>query len=281
MLDDTTPSRPSFPTSARLIPILALGALGFAAFLMLAPSSSPTPTLTASPAPAEGSIAVVELFTSQGCSSCPPADRLLSAIAADPKIAGRVVPLAFHVDYWDYIGWQDPFSSPDWSKRQKQYAQAYDSNRIYTPQVVVNGTDEMVGSEERKVRAAIAKALAEKPPVDIDLAVEQTPGGLRAKITASHAAALPRDADVLVALVENGLVTKVGRGENGGRTLKNDAVVRRLQRAFALAAAPGGRATGSVDLPTGTATAGRKLGVAAFVQDPKTRAIQGGVIRWL
>lgn len=277
MLD--TPS--SSTSSSRLIPALALGALALAAFLMLrSTSTSPAPTLAAAP-PAAGSIAVVELFTSQGCSSCPPADRLLSAIAAEPALAGKVVPLAYHVDYWDYIGWTDPFSSADWSARQKQYAQAYNTNRIYTPQVVVNGTEEMTGSEERKVRAAIAKALAEKPAVDLDLTVEKTPGGLRAKVTASHAEALPRDADVLVALVENGLVTKVGRGENGGRTLKNDAVVRRLQRAMVLGAAPGGHGTGSVDLPVGEATAGRKLGVAAFVQDPKTRAIQGGAIRWL
>lgn len=276
MLDTSSSSR-SF--SSRLIPALALGSLALAAFLMLRNSSS-TPVSAAAP-PAAGSIAVVELFTSQGCSSCPPADRLLSAIAAEPAFAGRVVPLAYHVDYWNYIGWQDPFSSADWSARQKQYAQAYNTNRIYTPQLVVNGTAEMTGSEERRVRAAIAKALAEKPPVDLDLTVEKTPGGLRAKITASHAAALPRDADVLVALVENGLVTKVGRGENGGRTLKNDAVVRRLQKAFALGAAAGGSGTGSVDLTVGEATPGRKLGVAAFVQDPKTRAIQGGAIRWL
>jgi len=266
-------------SSSRLIPALALGALALAAFLMLRTSPS-TPAPAAAP-PAAGSIAVVELFTSQGCSSCPPADRLLSAIAAEPALAGKVVPLAYHVDYWDYIGWTDPFSSADWSARQKQYAQAYNTNRIYTPQVVVNGTEEMTGSEERKVRAAIAKALAEKPAVDLDLAVEKTPDGLRAKVTASHAGALERDADVLVALVENGLVTKVGKGENGGRTLKNDAVVRRLQKAFALGAAPGGRGTGSVDLSLGEATTGRKLGVAAFVQDPKTRAIQGGAIRWL
>ncbi|MEP7009753.1 MAG: DUF1223 domain-containing protein [Acidobacteriota bacterium] len=278
MLDTPTSSTSH---SARLIPALALGALALAAFLMLhSPSQSSTPALAAAPPPA-GSIAVVELFTSQGCSSCPPADRLLSEIAAEPAFAGKVVPLAYHVDYWDYIGWTDPFSSADWSARQKQYAQAYNTNRIYTPQLVVNGTEEMTGSEERKVRAAIAKALAEKPAVDLDLTVEKTPAGLRAKVTASHAGALPRDADVLVALVENGLVTKVGRGENGGRTLKNDAVVRRLLRAFALGAAPGGHGTGSVDLQVGEATAGRKLGVAAFVQDPKTKAIQGGAIRWL
>ncbi len=160
---DSPPSSRSF--SSRLIPALALGSLALAAFLMLRNSAS-SPAPAAAP-PAAGSVAVVELFTSQGCSSCPPADRLLSAIAAEPAFAGKVVPLAYHVDYWNYIGWQDPFSSADWSTRQKQYAQAYDTNRIYTPQLVVNGTDEMTGSEERKVRSAIARALAEVPPVDL------------------------------------------------------------------------------------------------------------------
>src|SRR6185295_6297026 len=111
------------------------------------------------PAPAAGSSSapiVVELFTSQGCSSCPPADRLLSTLRSDP----RVVPLAFHVDYWNYIGWTDPFSSARWSQRQQAYARAFASNRIYTPQLVVNGTSECVGSNEGEGRQRIAKAEA-------------------------------------------------------------------------------------------------------------------------
>jgi len=91
---------------------------------------------------------VVELFTSQGCSSCPPADRLLSKLSRDPRLAGRVIPLAFHVDYWDYIGWRDPFASPRWSQRQKDYARVFRSNRIYTPQLVVSGSTEGVGSQD-------------------------------------------------------------------------------------------------------------------------------------
>src|SRR5688572_22165851 len=83
---------------------------------------------------------LVELFTSQGCSSCPPADKLLSALRSDPQMAGRVIPLAFHVDYWNRIGWEDPFSSAQWTGRQQRYARALgNGSRVYTPQLVVNG----------------------------------------------------------------------------------------------------------------------------------------------
>ena len=113
----------------------------------------------AAPAPETGPI-VIELFTSQGCSSCPPADRLLSRLASDPKLAGRVIPLAFHVDYWNYIGWQDPFSSPRWSERQRSYGRTFRSNRIYTPQLVVGGRTDCVGSQEGEVMKKIGEALA-------------------------------------------------------------------------------------------------------------------------
>jgi hypothetical protein len=95
----------------------------------------------AAPAP-EASPIIIELFTSQGCSSCPPADRLLKRLAGDP----RVIPLSFHVDYWNYIGWTDPFSSKRWSERQQGYARAFRSNRIYTPQLVVSGRTGASGS---------------------------------------------------------------------------------------------------------------------------------------
>ena len=103
-------------------------------------------------------VAVVELFTSQGCSSCPPADRLLSKLARDPRYQGKVIPLSFHVDYWNSIGWTDPFSSNRWSERQRVYAgRVFHSNRIYTPQVVVNGRSECVGNSEGEVTGRIAR----------------------------------------------------------------------------------------------------------------------------
>src|ERR1044071_3542181 len=108
------------------IPLALISLVALVAAISCGASSAP-----AAPAPAAGAAPVVlELFTSQGCSSCPSADRLLTKLAADPQLAGRVVPLSFHVDYWNYIGWQDPFSAASWSNRQRRYAQAFGSSQI-------------------------------------------------------------------------------------------------------------------------------------------------------
>src|SRR3954467_1004983 len=108
--------------------------------------------------PAEGPV-VLELFTSQGCSSCPPAERLLSKLAAAGTLGDRTVaPLAFHVDYWNDLGWADPFSLPAWTERQHQYARALGGNRVYTPELVVGGATGMVGSDASAVRQAIQRA---------------------------------------------------------------------------------------------------------------------------
>src|SRR5687767_4325331 len=107
---------------------------------------------------AEGPV-VIELFTSQGCSSCPPADRLLTKIAKAGEHGSRkVVPLSFHVDYWNGLGWEDPFSSSAWTRRQNQYATALKESRVYTPELVVGGIAGMVGSHAQAVATAIEKA---------------------------------------------------------------------------------------------------------------------------
>lgn len=228
---------------------------------------------------AERGVAVVELFTSQGCSSCPPADRVLSKLAKDPAYAGRVVPLAFHVDYWNYIGWQDPFSDRRWSERQERYAQAYGTNRIYTPQLIVNGGDEMNGGDERRVRRSIEKALATVPAARVTLAARREGGSYRVEVEARHDGALMRDLEVWVALYQHGLSTAIGRGENARKTLENDSVVRRLERVFVLPAAAGSTARGEIQFAIDPAWPAANLGLAAFAQDPKTREIRGAAHR--
>ncbi len=223
----------------------------------------------------EGGVAVVELFTSQGCSSCPPADRVLSKLAKDPAYAGRVVPLAFHVDYWNYIGWQDPFSDRRWSERQERYAQAYGTSRIYTPQLIVNGGEEMNGADERRVRRAIEKALATEPAARVTLGVRREGSSYVIQVEARHDGALVRDLEVWVALYQHGLSTAVGRGENARRTLENDSVVRRLERGFLLPAAAGASARTELRLAVDPAWPAGNLGIAAFAQDPKTKEIRG------
>jgi hypothetical protein len=246
------------------------------ALLAVAPPSSEGP----------GGPVVLELFTSQGCSSCPPADRLLSRLGRDPKLAGRVIPLAFHVDYWDYIGWRDPFDSPRWSQRQQGYARAFHSNRIYTPQLVVDGHTECVGSEEGQVMGRINDALAAPPAGRVTLAVDPpTPDGrLRVRVGAKVGRTVvpnnqKTDLDLWVAVWETGLVTPVGAGENASRTLHNDYVVRRLEKALTVPGTAGAERSGEVVLGVDKRWKTAELGVAAFLQDPATLQIYGAAAR--
>jgi hypothetical protein len=252
--------------------------LSLAALAIVAAAPSPSPTSgTANPV-------VVELFTSQGCSSCPPADRLLTQLGQDRELAGRVIPLSFHVDYWNSIGWRDPFSSADWSGRQSRYSEALKlGNRVYTPQAVINGKSECVGSEEGEVRQRIAAAL--KAPADGRVALRLAPeaGSVKASVDASMIgnASAARGLDVWVALYETNLTTAVGRGENAHRTLRNDYVVRRLVKAFTLPATPGAAHSGEVALVLDPSWKRGDLGVAAFLQDPATLAIHGAAAQRL
>lgn len=202
---------------------------------------------------------LVELFTSQGCSSCPPADELLRRIAHDPNLRGRAIPLAYHVDYWDHLGWRDPFSSRDWSQRQGEYVRAMRLNSSYTPQVVVNGAREMVGSNAQQVYRAIEEESKRAPDANVNVRAE----GGQVIVRASA----PRGGvEVLVAMFENGATTNVLRGENGGRTIANDAIVRQLVR---LSSFDGkGTIEERVKLPRG-----KTMGAVAFLQDVKTRRV--------
>lgn len=258
-------------------PFLKLSLLALV-LIVLAPRGSAGEAGKASPG-----IAIVELFTSQGCSSCPPADRLLSKLAGDSRYEGKVIPLSFHVDYWNYIGWTDPYSSSRWSDRQKHYAaRVFRSNRIYTPQVVVNGRTECTGSQEGKVLDRITDALATEPAGRVSLALEPpTPDGhLHVKLGAKLAkAAGPGNLDLWVAIYENGLSTPVKAGENASRTLRNDRVVRRFEKAFTLPAAAGTEKSGEIVLGLDKRWKLENLGVAAFLQDPATLAMHGAAAR--
>jgi len=271
---------PAHPRAIALIAAAAVLAAVALAVLVAAPSR------VRAAAPANGPV-VVELFTSQGCSSCPPADRLLSKLGSDPRFAGKVLPLSFHVDYWNYIGWQDPFSSPRWSARQNDYARAFRSDRIYTPQAVVNGTSECVGNDERAVLSRISAALEKAPAGEVRLTVAPAASdsihgpvavGVDARIARPGAR---RALDVWVALYQTGLDTPVRAGENASRTLHNDYVVRRLEKAFTLPSAPGSQHAGEVKLAVDPSWNRSALGFGAFLQDPVTREIEGAAAQRL
>lgn len=166
--------------------------------------------------------AVVELFTSEGCSSCPSAEALLNEVSREArKQSKRVFCLAWHVDYWDHLGWKDPYAKREHSVRQRVYGRALNSTRLYTPQMIVNGEDAFVGSRRRSARSAIGKALSATPALGVRLSLS-APG--RAAYTLSGE--VPPGARVLLCWAERGLESRIERGENSGKTLAHDGVVR-------------------------------------------------------
>lgn len=214
---------------------------------------------------------VVELFTAQGCSSCPPADQLLSRMMKEPGLEGRLIALGYHVDYWNFGGWTDPFSTGDWTDRQKAYVKELAIRDAYTPQAIVDGRAVCVGSDERELRRLLAEAAA-LPAGRVDLALRRDGSKVVADVTAAPPAGGKGPYDVTLALVEDGLETAVKAGENAHRTLHDDFVVRRLQKLFKLRDAEA-RDTASVRLERGWKPGNMRL--AVFLQDPATRAIVG------
>ncbi len=162
---------------------------------------------------------VVELYTSQGCSSCPPADELLGELAGQPG----VLALSFHVDYWDYIGWKDPFAAAQYTERQRDYAAKLGLRYIYTPQIVVDGRHDVVGSKRRAVTRAIEESAKTEPAVTVTL--EDADGG-RVRLSAGTAPA--GGATVWLVTFDDSHKTQVARGENSGRALTNSNVVREM-----------------------------------------------------
>jgi hypothetical protein len=226
-------------------------------------------------APPGESVVVLELFTSQGCSSCPSADKVLSDLGVDPERKDKVLPLAYHVDYWDYIGWKDPFASSRWSDRQRRYGKhAFDTRRIYTPQLIINGRDHLVGSNRSSVHSRIDAASR------LAAAAEIKASATRAAhtITVKGQVHMIRDAgklDVLIIVFESKLNTRVSRGENTGRTLKNDFIVRRLVRASSFEGKIGTTANLDTQINLDPAWKPQNVGIAVLVQNTETMAVAG------
>jgi hypothetical protein len=175
---------------------------------------------------------VVELFTSEGCSSCPPADELLQRLAETQPVAGaQVIALEQHVDYWNRLGWADPFSAEQFSARQGVYADTFGSTGVYTPQMIIDGQTEFPGGNQTKARDAITAA-ARTPKASITLARNGAPKPEGVPLSVRVEKLPPTNADdtieVLLAITEDGLRTDVPSGENAGRSLTHAAVVREL-----------------------------------------------------
>ena len=168
-----------------------------------------------------GAPVVVELFTSQGCSSCPPADDLLAELAHRPDI----IALSLHVDYWDYIGWKDPYGSPLMTERQRRYAEELGLRYVYTPQMVIDGRTDVVGMRRGEVLDAIETAARKRKAVAVNFVPSD---GGKVVIPAGHAP--DSGATIWLAVYDEGYETAVSRGENAGRTVRNANVVRSLER---------------------------------------------------
>ncbi|MCT8972297.1 DUF1223 domain-containing protein [Microbaculum marinisediminis] len=169
---------------------------------------------------------VVELFTSQGCSSCPPADAVLGEMAD----RGDVLALSFNVDYWDYLGWKDTLASPDFTKRQKAYAHARGDRAVYTPQAVVNGMMHAVGSDRTDLRNAMQSTGDRLDTKAVDLALRRDGGAM--VIETGKARGLlsrPKPATLWLVVFDDEKTVKIERGENRGKTVTYSNVVRRIE----------------------------------------------------
>jgi hypothetical protein len=218
---------------------------------------------------------LVELFTSEGCSDCPPADALLGKLdRSQPVRNAQLVVLSEHVDYWNDIGWKDPYSSHEFSVRQGDYAHRFRLDGPYTPQMVVDGEAQFVGSDERRAIEAIGDAAkAEKVPVNLSsIHLEGSTLAVRVESGPLASQASSGSAKVLVALADDSDETKVSRGENAGRILTHVAVVRILTQVGTIDS--GGAF--SKDVKVGTENANpRNLRVVAIVQEIATRRVLG------
>ncbi|MEP6540209.1 MAG: DUF1223 domain-containing protein [Bryobacteraceae bacterium] len=202
---------------------------------------------------------LVELFTSEGCSSCPPADVLLESLdRAQPVEGAEIVVLSEHVDYWNQIGWTDPFSSSRYSQRQQAYARRFRLDGGYTPQMVVDGTTEFVGSDGRRAIADIGKAARTAKAA---VRILPTEDRSRVRIEVEGAA----NAEVFLAVALNEAVSQVMRGENKGRKLTHVAVVQSLTQIGKVAA--NGSFSREIELPADKKADPKGYRYAAFVQE--------------
>lgn len=214
--------------------------------------------------------ALVELYTSEGCSSCPPADQWLTRLKTQGNQFGNIVPIALHVDYWDYIGWKDNFANPAFAKRQREMAALGHARGVYTPQIAINGQDTRSWLSDSRFKSEIASINRMPAKAEIRLAVNSTTAKslqISTNIQTSEAGPLV----YYLALQENNLQSTVNAGENRGELLRHDYVVRQWLGPFKVGAE--GKISASHEIPLQPAWKQPDLSVVAFVQNSATREI--------
>lgn len=218
---------------------------------------------------------LIELFTSEGCSSCPPADALLERLDKSQPVRGaELIVLSEHVDYWNDIGWKDPYSSHEYSERQSAYAAQFGLGSIYTPQMVVDGHFELIGSDERRATQAIENATRTlKAPVSVSVRLsEERTAALRIVTGPLPSSITAESASVFLAIADDSDESHVSRGENAGRTLKHVAVLRNLIRIGTVNKTVGFSRDMKVDLAAKNL---RNLRIAVIVQEAEVGRVLG------
>ena len=228
------------------------------------PAMSHTPDLVSTPV-------LVELFTSEGCSSCPPADALLSRLGRTQPVRGAaIILLEEHVDYWDRLGWKDPFSSEAATTRQNEYGEAFGRSQVYTPQMIVDGRTEFVGSSDTDALRAIRTASQmPKPAVQLSWEKDDT---LAIHIEPMNITGKRDGQQIFLVVAEDMLHSDVKRGENAGRALEHDGVVRQLLPLGKIDAAPAGFSS-SVAVHSAREWSRANLRAVVFVQEPHSRHV--------
>jgi hypothetical protein len=222
---------------------------------------------------------IVELFTSEGCSSCPPAEALLAKFESQQPISqAQVIALEEHVDYWNDLGWVDPFSGREWTERQQEYATSLGNRNPYTPQIVVNGHTEFVGSRERQAWQAIGEAAA-GPKTDVSVTPAPSDKRNSARFDVSVGKILrgsTGDApEIWLAITESGLHSAVTRGENSGKELNHASIVRVLRKIGTADENKDSRFTKNVSVGLDSGWKRQNLRAVVFVQERKSRQILG------
>lgn len=240
----------------------------FAAVLVLAAGAL---TCTAADNDSPHVPVLLELFTSEGCSSCPPADRLLQLLDQKQPVQGAdLIVLSEHVDYWDRLGWRDPFSSSLFTSRQQEYSYRLQGDGVYTPELVVDGRFGFVGSDGRKAVSAIQEAMRE-PKIPIAISNASRDGNqvtVHIEVPAADRRFKGGRAVLYVALADNRVESQVARGENAGRSLAHVGVVRILKQVGTIDLEAAAARNVMVPIKPGTGANGSRL--VAFIQDAKT-----------
>ena len=210
--------------------------------------------------------ALVELFTSEGCNTCPPAEKLFSSLKEDAETSGKnIFFLEYHVDYWNKLGWKDPYSSFQFTNRQKNYTSVLNEESMYTPMMIVNGSKSFTGSDKQKAEASIHEALSQPSAEGLKIKIDS----IASDTLYIHYEATKTDKNFLLraAVTEDGLVSKILAGENSGSTLSHEAVVR------VFSSQELSTATSQMKIPLKKFQAGKKCAVVAFIQHKQTMKV--------